>query len=48
MAEQNFTYESVFRYLRAGLSGLTIDEVDEFIIDKDNKIRFTSIINDMF
>ena len=28
MAEQNFTYESVFRYLRTGLTGLAEDEVD--------------------
>lgn len=28
MAEQNFTYESVFRYLRTGLAGLTQNEVD--------------------
>ena len=28
MAEQNFTYESVFRYLRTGLSGFADDEVD--------------------
>ena len=28
MAEQNFTYESVFRYLRTGLAGLTQSEVD--------------------
>lgn len=28
MAEQNFTYESVFRYLRTGLTRLTRDEVD--------------------
>ena len=28
MAEQNFTYESVFRYLRTGLSNLEQDEVD--------------------
>ena len=28
MAEQNFTYESVFRYLRTGLSGLEQAEVD--------------------
>ncbi len=28
MAEQNFTYESVFRYLRTDLAGFTKDEVD--------------------
>ena len=28
MAEESFTYESVFRYLRTGLSGFTDDEVD--------------------
>lgn len=28
MAEQNFTYESVFRYLRTDLTGFTKDEVD--------------------
>ena len=28
MAEQNFTYESVFRYLRTGLAGLSSSEVD--------------------
>ena len=28
MAEQNFSYESVFRYLRTGLTGLTGNEVD--------------------
>lgn len=28
MAEQNFTYESVFRYLRTGLAGITQNEVD--------------------
>lgn len=28
MAEQNFTYESVFRYLRTGLCGFTDDETD--------------------
>ena len=28
MAEQNFTYESVFRYLRTRLCGFTRDEVD--------------------
>ena len=28
MAEQNFTYESVFRHLRTGLCGFTDDEVD--------------------
>lgn len=28
MTEQNFTYESVFRYLRTGLSGFADDEVD--------------------
>ncbi|MBQ8804626.1 MAG: helicase-exonuclease AddAB subunit AddB [Tyzzerella sp.] len=28
MVEQNFTYESVFRYLRTGLTGLSMDEVD--------------------
>lgn len=29
MAEQNFSYESVFRYLRTDLSGLTRTEVDQ-------------------
>ncbi len=28
MAEQNFTYESVFRYLRTNLTGLTVEEID--------------------
>ena len=28
MAEQNFTYESVFRYLRTNLTNLTVDEID--------------------
>lgn len=28
MAEQNFTYESVFRYLRTGLTNLEQDEID--------------------
>ena len=28
MAEQNFTYESVFRYLRTGLAGFEHDEID--------------------
>ncbi len=28
MVEQNFTYESVFRYLRTGLSGFENDEID--------------------
>ncbi len=28
MAEQNFSYESVFRYLRTGLAGLSKEEVD--------------------
>ncbi|MCI8292587.1 MAG: helicase-exonuclease AddAB subunit AddB [Hespellia sp.] len=28
MAEQNFTYESVFRYLRTGHTGFTMEEVD--------------------
>lgn len=28
MAEQNFTYESVFRYLRTGLTGFTSEEID--------------------
>ena len=28
MVEQNFTYESVFRYLRTGLTDLTMDEID--------------------
>ena len=29
MAEQNLTYESVFRFLRTDLAGFTRDEVDE-------------------
>ncbi len=29
MAEQNFTYESVFRFLRTDLAGFTFEEVDE-------------------
>lgn len=29
MAEKNFTYESVFRYLRTGLSGIPKEEVDK-------------------
>lgn len=29
MAEQNFTYESVFRFLRTNLAGFTFGEVDE-------------------
>jgi len=29
MAEQNFTYESVFRFLRTNLAGFTFEEVDE-------------------
>lgn len=29
MLTEQFTYESVFRYLRCGLSGLSVDEVDE-------------------
>ncbi|MGN1266807.1 MAG: PD-(D/E)XK nuclease family protein [Dorea sp.] len=29
MAEQNFTYESVFRFLRTNLSGFTYEEVDK-------------------
>ena len=28
MIEQNFTYESVFRYLRSGLTGLSMNEID--------------------
>ena len=28
MAEQNFTYESVFRFLRTDLTGFTVEEVD--------------------
>ena len=28
MAEQNFTYESVFRFLRTNLAGFSFDEVD--------------------
>lgn len=28
MAEQNFTYESVFRYLKSGLTNLEMDEID--------------------
>ena len=28
MAEQNFTYESVFRYLRTNLTSLTVEEID--------------------
>ena len=28
IAEQNFTYESVFRYLRTNLTGLTVEEID--------------------
>ena len=30
MAEQNFTYESVFRHLRTGLCGFTDEEIDRF------------------
>lgn len=29
MAEQNFTYESVFRFLRTNLAGFSYDEIDE-------------------
>ena len=29
MVEQNFTYESVFRFLRTNLAGFTFEEVDE-------------------
>ncbi len=29
MAEENFTYETVFRYLRSGFSGITTEETDE-------------------
>ena len=29
LAEQNFTYESVFRFLRTNLTGFTYEEVDE-------------------
>ncbi len=29
MAEQSFTYESVFRYLRTGLAGFTPEEIDQ-------------------
>lgn len=29
MAEQNLTYESVFRFLRTGMAGFSCDEVDE-------------------
>ena len=28
MAEQNFSYDSVFRFLRTGLTGFTDEEVD--------------------
>ncbi len=28
MVEQNFTYESVFRYLKSGFSGFTMNEID--------------------
>lgn len=39
MAEQNFTYESVFRYLRTGMTGFATDEIDRL----ENYIRATGI-----
>ncbi len=39
MVEQNFTYESVFRYLRTGMTGFTTDEVDRM----ENYVRATGI-----
>ena len=35
MVEQNFTYESVFRFLRTGLTGFSNEEIDEKMCIRD-------------